>query len=180
MAILYFPYLYFENSLLNSNLELAAINFSSHFVVAGKSEALSNIQTFLKEKEISYQLLAVSQGFHSSFIDSAEADYTDFLTKLAFQKPRLSFISCAQARILPSLPQNYFWEIIRLPIQFQKTIQILERSASYTYLDLGPSGTLATFVKYNLHNQSCSKSYSILTPFGQDVGNLEKLKSILT
>ena len=66
------------------------------------------------------------------------------------------------------------------PNDFDLTIQMLEKRASYTYLDLGPSGTLATFVKYNLHNQSCSKSFSILNPFGQDVRNLEKLKAILT
>lgn len=180
MAILHSPGLYFENSLLNRNLELAAINFSSHFVVAGKPESLSNIQAFLKEKEISYQLLAVSQGFHSSLIDPAAAGYINFLNTLTLQEPRVSFISCSQANILPSIPQNYFWEIVRLPIQFQKTIQLLEESESYIYLDLGPSGTLATFVKLYLHNQSCSKSLSILTPFGQDVRNLERLKAVIT
>jgi len=179
MAILHSPNLYFENFLLNGNLELAAINFPSHFVVAGKPRALSNIQAFLKEKEISYQLLAVSQGFHSSLIDPAAAGYINFLNTLTLNEPRVLFTSCSQANILPSIPQNYFWEIIRLPIQFQKTVQILEESGSYIYLDLGPSGTLATFVKYNLDNQSRSKSLSILTPFGQDVRNLEKLKDVM-
>jgi len=180
MAILHSPSLYFENSLLNSNLELAAINFPSHFVVAGKPESLSNIQAFLKEKEISYQLLAVSQGFHSSLIDPAAAGCIDFLNTLTLHEPRVSFISCSQANILLSIPQNYFWEIVRLSIQFQKSIQLLEESASYIYLDLGPSGTLATFVKYNLDNQSRSKSLSILTPFGQDVRNLDRLKDVIS
>ena len=158
---------------------MAAINFPSHFVVAGNQEALSDIRALLKEKEISYQLLAVSQGFHSSLIDPAAAGCIDFLNTLTLHEPRVSFISCSQANILSSIPQNYFWEIIRLTIQFQKTIQILEESASYIYLDLGPSGTLATFVKYNLDNQSRSKSLSILTPFGQDVRNLERLKAVI-
>lgn len=176
MAILHSPHLYFENPLFNENLELAAINFSSHFVVSGNAECLTAIIPFLKEKEISFQMLAVSQGFHSPHIDPAEAFYKEFLNTLVLQEPCVPFMSCSQADILPSIPPNYFWEVIRLPIQFGKTIQIVEERGPFLYLDLGPSGTLATFVKYNLPRASCSRSLSILTPFGKDADNMEKVK----
>lgn len=43
------------------------------------------------------------------------------------------------------------------------------------YIDLGPSGTLANFVKRNLTPDSESKVHTILTPFGQDVRKLQKV-----
>jgi len=77
------------------------------------------------------------------------------------------------------IPQHYFWEVIRKPILFQQTVQALENRQVYVYLDLGPSGTLANFVKYNMTKQSQSKSFPILTPFGQSLPNLRKVKDFL-
>jgi trans-AT polyketide synthase/acyltransferase/oxidoreductase domain-containing protein len=59
-------------------------------------------------------------------------------------------------------------------------VQALENKQAYVYLDLGPSGTLANFVKYNLASHSQSKSFPILTPFGQSLPNLEKVKDFLS
>jgi len=69
--------------------------------------------------------------------------------------------------------------VIRKPILFQQTVQALENRQVYVYLDLGPSGTLANFVKYNMTKQSQSKSFPILTPFGQSLPNLRKVKDFL-
>jgi acyl transferase domain-containing protein len=178
MAILHPVHLYFDDPLLYEHLELAGINFPNHFVVSGRPEALSDIHGYLKNKKISLQLLPISHGFHSSLIDSAADTYQKFLDTLTLQRPKVAYISCSQANILPSIPQYYLWEVVREPVHFQKTIQLLENRASYTYLDLGPSGTLAAFVKYNLTPQSRSKSIPVLNPFGHDMKNLEVLKSI--
>lgn len=178
MAILNSPDLFFKNPLFNQNLELAGINFPSHFVVSGKPESLSDIRVFLKEKAITFQLLDVSHGFHSSLIDPAAATYQHFLNTLVLHEPQIPFISCSDTYTLASVSQNYFWEIVRVPVQFQKTIDILEEQehAPYVYLDLGPSGTLATFVKYNLKNKSSgSKSLFVLNPFKDEVDINEKL-----
>ncbi len=176
-AILHPARLYFETPLFYENLELAGINFPAHFVVSGKVLSLSLIKDFLKEKKITFQSLAVSHAFHSSFIDPAEVTYKTFLNTLVLHRPKISFISSSYADTLSSLPQYYFWEIVRTSLQFQKTIEILEKKSPYLYLDLGPSGTLATFVKYNLSHNSTSKSASILSPFGQDLKSLKKLEN---
>ncbi|MEW6381641.1 MAG: acyltransferase domain-containing protein [bacterium] len=182
MAILNPPALYFQNPLFHENCELAAINFPSHFVVSGGLKPLSDIQTFLEERKITFQRLAVSHAFHSSLIDPAEVTYRNFLNTLVLREPRIPFISCSDAHILPYIHRDYFWDTVRLPVQFQKTIQSLEEHAEhapYLYLDLGPSGTLASFVKYNLNHQSRSKSLSVLNPFGQEAKALERLRSLM-
>jgi len=111
-------------------------------------------------------------------IEPAAPIYTDFLSFQTYQLPKIPFISCVYANIITSLQNNYLWEVIRKPILFQQTVQALENNQAYVYLDLGPSGTLANFVKYNLNKHSQSKSFPILTPFGQSLPNLEKVKSL--
>ena len=58
------------------------------------------------------------------------------------------------------------------PIQTANTIRTLEKTGDYVYVDLGPSGTLSNFVKYNLGENDLSQSYPILTPFGRDLKGL--------
>ncbi len=158
--------------------ELASVNFHSHFVVSSKLESLLDIENFLQEKHIAYQRLPVSIGFHSALIEPAALIYTDFVSLQTYQPPKIPLISCVHADIITSLTQNYLWEAIRKPIAFQQTVQRLEAKQAYLYLDLGPSGTLANFVKYNLNKHSKSKSFPILTPFGQSLPNLEKVKAL--
>lgn len=172
LAILADTSLYQSQSYLHQFSELAAVNFSSHFVVSGKTDHLKMIETHLKENDIAFQLLPVSQGFHSSLIDNAKTPFLESIQSLSIKQPAIPYVSCVYANTLTSLTHQYFWEIARSPIQFQKAIQHIENQHSAIYLDLGPSGTLATFVKYNLTSSSQSKLYSILSPYGQDIENL--------
>jgi trans-AT polyketide synthase/acyltransferase/oxidoreductase domain-containing protein len=176
-AILHNPTLFNETPQLSNHSELASVNFHSHFVVSGKPESLKEIEKFLRQKNLAYQSLPVSVAFHSALIEPAAPIYTDFLKQKTSHPPKIPLISCASADdILTSLPQNHLWDVIRKPIRFQQTVQRLENQQAYVYLDIGPSGTLANFVKYNLTKQSQSKTFPILTPFGQNLKNLEKVK----
>ena len=85
---------------------------------------------------------------------------------------------CTLIQKYPIEPRH-FWDIVHLPIKFKDTIESLEQENNYCYLDVGPSGTLATFVKYNLSKNSRSKSIPILTPFSQNLINLDNLRDIL-
>jgi len=179
-AILHSSALFNETPQLFNNSELASQNFHSHFLVSGKRDSLKHIEKWLRDKNITHQTLPVSIGFHSPLIEPAAPIYADFLRQKTYQPPTIPFISCAEAGILTSLSQNYLWEVIRKPILFQQTIQALEKKQAYTYLDIGPAGTLANFVKYNLAKDSQSKSFPILTPFGQSLPNLEKVKNFFS
>ncbi|MBT7589451.1 MAG: ACP S-malonyltransferase [Candidatus Scalindua sp.] len=177
LAILHNAELYENIPAICNNSELVAINFHSHFVVSGKNENLKLIQDYLDKRSISYLLLPVSFAFHSSLIDPCKSTCLPFLKQWRFSPPRVPFISCSRAGILAEPGYDYFWEVLRKPIEFQKAILALEKEQEYIYLDLGPSGTLDTFVKYILFNDSGSESFSVLNPFGQDLRNLEKIES---
>lgn len=184
LAILGYPVsFYHENSFLHQNCELASINFDGNFIVSGATENLYAVEQILKTKEITYQRLNVSHAFHSSLINPASSYYLNFIDQQILQSPVLTFISPAYTSTLTHVSSNHFWDVISMPIKFQDTIELLEEKNSYNYLDVGPSGTLATFVKYNLTKNpgSTSKPFSILTPFNQSLGseNLNNLKKLL-
>lgn len=85
-------------------------------------------------------------------------------------------VCCDRAATLePTLPDEFFWHVVRRPIRFRDTITQLEKHGTYRYIDVGSSGTLATFVKYALPEVSASSTHAVLTPYGQDRRNLDAL-----
>ncbi len=177
LAVVHDTHLYQAEAYLHDFSELAAINFPSHFVVSGSVANIQKIKNQLVEKNITQLLLPVSHAFHSSLIDNAKTDFLSAIQKISLKNSRVNYISCVHANTFTAFTQDYFWEIIRAQIQFQQAIQNLEQQSAALYIDLGPSGTLATFVKYNLSSTSQSKVLPILTMFGQDKKNLENVLS---
>lgn len=177
LAVLEKPSLFEDDPILNQNSELAAVNFDSHFVISGRSQQLEKIESHLKEQDIICQTLSVTQGYHSSLMDAAAEPFLDYLNLHELKKPTIPFISCVTAGVLEMLDKKHLFDVVRNPIAFRKTIQKLESNGDYVYLDLGPSGTLSTFLKYNLSPSSNSKHYATLNPYGLDLKNLNKFQS---
>jgi acyl transferase domain-containing protein len=175
IAVLADPAL-FSDMGLGARSELAGVNFSSHFAVSAPESNLSDIEATLRLRKLVYQRLAVSFAFHSRWIDSARQPYEAFLQSLRQRPTRLPMVCCEQAGMLSEVPADYFWRIARGPVRFRDTIAQLERHDAYRYIDVGPSGTLATFVKYGLAATSRSTVHALLTPYGQNLKNLEALR----
>lgn len=177
MAIIHAHNYYEEFHLIKERSELAAINFATHFVISGKPDNLKQISRILKEEQIIFQDLAVNHGFHSSLIDGIAPSYLQYIEQFSVKNPLIPFVSCANRGSISAPKINHFWDISRKPIYFQKSIENIEKVNNYIYLDLGPSGTLATFVKYNLTEESSSQSYALLTPFGNELDNIARITS---
>lgn len=171
IAVLSDPALFAED-FLNSRSELAAVNFSSHFVVSARQTELVAIEAVFKKRNIGHQRLPVSFPFHSRWIDQAKADFGSFMRSIRFGPGTLPLACCDEAAILSSLHDEYFWNVVRHPIRFRETTARLEQEGAHRYIDVGPSGTLATFLKYGLPATSASTVHAILTPFGGDQKNL--------
>ncbi len=172
--------LYENTPLLRENSEIAAINFDSHFVISCRKRMTKTIENYLSNSKISYQTLSVSLGFHSSLFDPAKDFYNARFGNLTWKSPQYPIFSCTSMKEVFTFDNDYFWNILRKPIMFQKTVQRLEEKQECCYVDVGPSGTFATFVKYNLRNNSKSEIHSILTPFGRDLQNLDSVQRALS
>ena len=160
---------------LHGRCELAARNFKNHFVVSAPHRELGLIEACLRRHEATFQRLPVRFPFHSSWFDCvrprlhAVAGPT---TSLAAQMP---LACCATVDVLTLLPPDHFWSVARLPIQFAALVAKLETQSSYRYIDVGPAGTLATFLRHALPATSQSQVFPTLTPFGRDIRNLERV-----
>lgn len=179
LAILNNPSLYYETPQLFENSELTSVNYQSHFVISVDNEKLNLITNFLIKRNIVFQLLPISYGFHSALIDPAEKVYKDFLKTKTYKRSAVSsFISCLVGGEMTEIYSDFYWDVVRQPIQFQRAILNLESKHECIYLDLGPSGTLANFVKQNLGGDSAHRCYSIISPFNQEIKCLNKFESL--
>jgi acyl transferase domain-containing protein len=165
----------FEEDFLSGRSELAAVNFSSHFVISARRTELDAIESVLRRRNIVYQRLPVSAPFHSQWIDNAKAPFESFMRSIRRKQGRLPLACCDQGAILSDLSDDYFWNVVRRPIRFRETIARLERQGARRYIDVGPAGTLATFLKYGLPARATSTAHAILTPYGLDQKNLAAL-----
>jgi bacillaene synthase trans-acting acyltransferase len=173
-AVLADPALFAEEC-LGARAELAAINFSSHFVVSARRTDLAAIETALRTRQVVYQRLPVSFPFHSQWIDDAKAPFASCMRSIRHRTGRLPLVCCDQVATLSDLPDEYFWNVVRRPIRFRDAAARLEQRGAHRYIDVGPSGTLATFLKHGLPATSRSTVHAILTPYGVDQKNLTAL-----
>jgi len=179
MAIMADPKLFREES-LNDYGELAAINFDTHFVVSAPRERLTAIEQKLKQRNIAYQRLPVSFAFHSRWIDRAKDSFDAFVRCIRCSGGRTPLVCCEQAASLSAPTHDFFWNVVRYPIRFFEAAQRLEAEGPHHYVDVGPAGTLATFLKYGLPRSSKSTRHAVLTPFASDRKNLAALAALAT
>jgi acyl transferase domain-containing protein len=173
-AILAEPALFAED-FLKSRSELAGVNFSSHFVVSATSAALAEIETALKKQHVGFQRLPVSFPFHSQWIENAKSPFVSFMRSIRPRQGQVPLVCCDQTAVVSDFSDDYFWKVVRHPIRFRETVAALEQWGPKRYIDVGPAGTLATFLKYGMPATTRSTVHSILTPFGLDQKNVTAL-----
>ncbi len=81
-------------------------------------------------------------------------------------------MSCLYGDFIDGVTDDYFWQVVRKPILFRQAIDKMEQCGLKVYVDVGPGGTLASFVKRNMGVRSISEVFPIMTPFLEDTKNL--------
>ncbi|MCR8982043.1 ACP S-malonyltransferase [Brevibacillus laterosporus] len=174
LAMLHHPSLFSSDPVLYENSELVSIHSENHFIVSGKKEHMALVEQHAKKKGIMCSKLPVTQGFHSSSIDPASDEYVAFLQKQLFLDPKITYISSVYGKPLREWNTDYFWKVIRKPIQFTEGIAFLQEEGNdRIYLDVGPSGTLFTMCKSMSILRKNQIVLPILTPYKTDLQNLD-------
>ncbi|GCB43492.1 ACP S-malonyltransferase [Streptomyces sp. NL15-2K] len=178
VAVLAEPALYHREPDLHRDLELAARNYDAHFVVSGPLDALDRAETLLRARDIAYQRVPVSHGFHSGLMDPSRPAFDALWADTELRPPRIPLVSSATAGPVAEVTVEHLWRVARQPIEFAATVRALESHGPFLYLDAGPSGTLHNFVRANLaaDPDSCSESLALLTPFTRDTQQLARVR----
>ena len=180
IAILANSALYEQQPILFENSDFVGANYNEHFVVSGSEAGLNKISQFLLKQAIPHQRLPVSIGFHSSLLAPVEFLYAEAFVNRKYQKAKIPCLSTMTADWRQQFSAQDYWLIARQPILFQQLIEGLKKhSPMARYLDLGPSGTLATFVKYNFTENSDVEIYSLMSPFSSNKEKINQVTAVL-
>ena len=177
LAVLAEPEMMDREPQLFTGTWLACVNFDKHFVVSGPRDALAGVERDLGARDITCMMLPISHGFHSPLIDNLERETVGLFSK--FRPPSLPLISSCLAGNLETREPEHFWKVIRRPVDFRATLHNLERQGPFHYLDVGPAGTMTTFVKYGISPNSTSRCTATLSPFGKGRPDLEPVRRAL-
>jgi len=180
LAIVAHPDLYARLKNAGHEIVMAGINFANHFTIAGDIRTLDEIQRQLTAESTTFLRLPVSYAFHSAAVDPIRERFIQFLSGLPIARsPRLPVVSSLTTEFVDEFSPTYFWRVVREPMRFSETVARIERNGPVRYIDCGPSGTSATFVKYNLTHQSASSCHPLLTPFHQGAQKIAQLRKQL-
>ncbi len=152
---------------------VTARNFDRHLVVTGPVDAIAPLREALKRDGVVHQALAVNYGFHTEMQGALEAPFMALAEKLDFAPLRTPMVSCLDGRVYDgdSDPGDWLrrlWATFRQPVEFGATVRSLLARGDFHFLDVGPSGTLATFIKYLIPADSASTFSDVINPFGMD------------
>jgi acyl transferase domain-containing protein len=174
LAVLDAPELFQHERDLFEGTWLAAIHFRRHFVVSGSPESLQVVEKRLKDRSVVHQRLPVEYAFHSPLVNAADETLASLASSVVWRRPRCGIMSCAEGGALLEPSPRRAYGVTAKMIQFERTVQRLEAEGPWTYVDLGPAGTIATFLKYVLPRSSGSRIYRVLSQHGNETGNLDR------
>lgn len=152
---------------------VTARNFDRHIVITGPVDAIVRLRNTLARDGVVHQTLAVNYGFHTEMQQSLETRFMTLARNIDFGPLRIPMVSCYDGAVYDSNTdqegwQQHLWATFRHPVVFDTTIRGLLARGDFHFLDVGPSGTLATFVKYLRPAGSASMFSDVINSFGRD------------
>jgi acyl transferase domain-containing protein len=92
---------------------------------------------------------------------------------------KLGVFSALTGGEITQMNADYLWHVVRQPVDFEHTIQTISQQQDAIFIDVGPSGSLATFVKYLLPAESHCEYFETINLYGNDLKSLDSLKTVL-
>lgn len=165
------------NAALYQGAELASINFQNNFVVSGAMASLSALKQRLTQQNIISMLLPVEQPFHSSGIAAIEHDFRALVDTLPKNAPVMPVYSAMLGTAVEQWDSEYFWRVLRESVDFYGLMQALAEKNQTFFVDLSPTGTLSTFIKYGFAARI--QHGAIINQFGRNAESVSNLLNVL-
>lgn len=188
------PDCFHRHPALFENSTLAGVMSPGQFVVSGTFPGMDRVAGFLEDAGMEHQRLPIRFGFHSPGMDPAKADGVRCFSKAiaaagGLKTPRIPVLSCCTAAYVTSPGPGFLWDIGRKPIQFRKALVFLNHDLAHRgnggqgrpgpvdLIDFGPGSHASGFVRQNAVFGKQKRIYRVMTLFGNEIRNLNKLKT---
>jgi [acyl-carrier-protein] S-malonyltransferase len=128
-------------------VEIANYNSPTQFVLSGEINALRDVETALKAKEVTRIIpLKVSGAFHSSLLNDASTQLKPHLISADLKAPVLPVYFNVSGKPETDLVDALTKQICH-SVQWVKTIQTMISDGYDTFIEIGPGKTLAGLVR---------------------------------
>jgi len=154
-----------------SGCHLAGVSFQKNFVVSGAPNVIREVARKLKQMNVVTFPLPIRYGLYSPMIDSIEHAFRAVAGRVTTRRPRIEVHSPATHRWEHAPGPQEMWSACRKPVDFPRTVRELEARGVERYVDVGPSGTLASFVKHTLGD--AARTVTVLTRFAAEPTSIE-------
>jgi acyl transferase domain-containing protein len=158
--------------------EIAAINSPTHCVVSVTARDLQAVCETLERQGLIWARLPIRYPFHASPIDSLAEPMHHFLAGFRFAPPRLPIVSAATCAVVERFDAAHIWAVMRGVLRFRDTIEALAREGTWTLVEAGPSGTLASFTRQI--GAPGIAALPAIDQFGQNAATIQKVVAAAT
>jgi bacillaene synthase trans-acting acyltransferase len=175
IVVLADPKMYYDSAMLKEKAVLASRDEGLSFAISLQLCDLKVVEDYLNDMEVSFHRLPVSRAYHSHWMDHLKDDFLRVNLNFLSKEPSIPIICCAKADELTTVGMSDLWNSVRRPLLFSDTVAKVEERMEACYIDIGPSGMMATNLKYVLPKSSKSEIYTILSQQRRASKNLENV-----
>ncbi len=146
------------------NICIAAINGPDSVVITGIKADVNDLLARFEREGVNVRPLAISNAFHSRFIEPALDSFSRIAAEVTYHQPKLPLISTLTGQLLSfdlqtadqnrdlqatihdpqstiHNPQTYWRKHLREPVQFYAAMRTLHEMGVDNFLEIGPSPT---------------------------------------
>ncbi len=150
----------------NGTISVAAINTPSSCVVSGDAAKIAALEAALAKENISCHRLATSHAFHSGMMDPIVGQFQREIAKIKLGTPKIPYISNLTGGWvtdeIATDPASWARHL-RSTVRFADGLSALTASGERVYLEVGPGGSLSSFVKQCFNDKATAIAVSSLT-----------------
>jgi len=133
-------------------VDLAAINGDTSFVVAGTDASIESLSEKLTGLSIGCKQLRTSHAFHSFMMDGILEQFENELASVTLSEPAIPYVSNITGELVSFGEINdpaYWSRHLRSTVLFSKGAGTLLRKGKACFIELGPGRTLAELIDTN-------------------------------
>lgn len=139
--------------LLDSTIDIAAINTKNSCVISGENSLIKEFCKNLDKKKITYVPLNTSHAFHSSMLDPILDKFYKEVSRVKFNIPNIPYISNYNGNWIDKIDvtdPHYWVKHLRNTVFYSKGIESILKESKYKdsiFLEVGPGQILSSLAK---------------------------------